>query len=472
MKFFPSLILLALIFAFSTAFSQDRTALKEYADSLYMADKYEMARKAYDAFIAHDSSNAEAFHRRGTSYLEAEMLALAERDLRKATELDSLYANSYYNLGLIHNRQDKFKEGLPYFLKFIELKPEDPDGYANAAVTYVYLDQPDSFDIYFQLAYKLDSANLSLLQVGASNYAYFEKYEQAAIYGEQGIALHPEDEELYSTLIDIYSEEDKYAKTLEIAEKARKQFPTDINWANEVALYRILNNTNPELLTSEEGKAEKFSHISSSKTTELNAWVNDSEGKYYYPSLLERFKNTPEKMGFDDYFMLYYGESEQDGYSPYGASLEARTYREWMDTNDYEEALEKVNKALEDYPTSIDLNYYAASCYAELGELENFELAIQHYYGFALGILYTGDGLSFETALIVTATHDEYTIMDLIDLDVAGQSLVNHDGHVFDILTSGSDDEVRKIHFNIDKPFATLGEMFGGKKKKKKRKRD
>jgi tetratricopeptide (TPR) repeat protein len=107
MKIYPSLILHALIFGSSSAFSQDRTALKEYADSLYMVDKYEMARKAYDAFIAHDSSNAQAFHRRGTSYLEADMLALAERDLRKATELDSLYANSYYNLGLIQNRQDR-----------------------------------------------------------------------------------------------------------------------------------------------------------------------------------------------------------------------------------------------------------------------------------------------------------------------------------------------------------------------------
>ena len=463
--FLFSLIFLQII----PAFSQQYDALKMRADSLYEAKNFKMAQKAYDAFLAYDSSSAEAFHRRGSCYMDAEMMELARRDFLLALNVDSLYANAYYNLGLIANQKEAFAEGLGYFRKYISLQPEDPEGLLNISINFVYLEEPDSFDRYFQRAYALDTTDERIYHLGAADYAFYEQFDKAEFFILKAIEKFPKEADFYELAIQIFEAQDKYAEALQVALKGKAAFPEELNWYHEAALHRILSHTPKEILQKDSSGQDKFSHISSEKTMKLSEWAKNKKSKYYYPSLLKKFKKTPLELGFDEYFMLYYGRGEQEDAQVFGSNLILKEVRETMSEGNYEEALSIIEKTWKEDVANLDLHYYAATCLAETGDMEGFEQAIQHYYGFALGIIYTGDGLSFEKAFIVNAVHDEYSIMDLLGLEVNEQALVHYEGHVYDVLTGQSGESSVEIYFNIDQHFGRLSQMIGGKKKKKRK---
>ena len=54
----------------------------------------------------------------------------------------------------------------------------------------------------------------------------------------------------------------------------------------------------------------------------MDKWAKDKNHKYYYSTLAEKYKANPLTMPLDEYFMYYYGASEQEGYSPYGKSFQ------------------------------------------------------------------------------------------------------------------------------------------------------
>ena len=69
-------------------------------------------------------------------------------------------------------------------------------------------------------------------------------------------------------------------------------------------------------------------------------------------------------------------------------------------------------------------------------------------------ILASGDGRSYETAFHVINVHEEYTVLRILRLQPAGQSLREHNGSQFDVMEAtapGSDKKI-ELFFNIDLP--------------------
>jgi len=127
MNFLPTPFLVFFLFSSLSNFAQTQSALHKQADSLYLARDFTTAGMLYEQVLQKDSTNAEVYHRRGTCFSQLGKPLEAEPYLQQVLRIDSDYAKSYYNLGLIRVNNSQYKEGLALFQAFHEREPLDPD---------------------------------------------------------------------------------------------------------------------------------------------------------------------------------------------------------------------------------------------------------------------------------------------------------------------------------------------------------
>lgn len=451
MKFLQSLLLLSFLFSFFFAYSQKPSELKKQADSLYQASDFVSAGKIYEKLLQEDSTLVEAHHRRGTCYLQLGESLRAEPYLQQALQIDSNYAKSYYNLGLIRVQNEQFEEGLAFFQAFYKREPQDPEGVYNIAFAFASLSQQDSFDTYFQRGMNLDSKVLYPYENGADAYLFFGQGGKAEYFIEKGLLQFPAEVKLYEKAISIYEQLEKPDKVLDIYQRAKSQFPSEIRWYHGVAIKRVQANTAPEVIFTSEKETRKFRTISVSHIAEMDDWLKDKKGGYRYEALLKKWQKTPKEMALDEYFMLYYGFSKQKDFDPTAEASykQFETFQAFLEEGDLEGALDAIEAAIQLTPSKVDYYYWKANCLANMQDYEGFESGIQDYYGFALSILYSGDGTSFETAYITTNQADKFSIMELLNLKVSDTLNVEHEGNSFQILIDQEEKVERKVCFWI-----------------------
>lgn len=449
MKFLPSLFLLSFLFSSFLTYSQEPSKLNKQADSLYHAGDFALSGEVYEELLQEDSTLVEAYHRRGTCYLQLEKPILAESYLQKAIQIDSNYAKSYYNLGLIRVQNEQHKEGLAFFKSYYQLEPQDSEGVYNIAFAFAALSQKDSFDTYFQLGLELDGNLLFAYEHGPDTYLLFGQHGKAEYVIEKGLLQFPDEAILYKEAISIYEQLGKQHKALDVYQRAKEQFPTEISWYHGVAIKRIQANTAPEVLITSDEETRKFRSISVRHIEEMDARVTDKKGNYRYADLLKKWQKTPREMALDEYFMLYYGFSKQKDFDPTASASykQFETFQAFLEEEDDEEALDAIEAAIQLTPSKIDYYYWKASCLASLEDYDRFEMAIQDYYGFALSILNSGDGTSFETAYVTTNQADKFSIMELLDLKVSDTMDVEYEGKSFIILVDQEEEVERKVCF-------------------------
>jgi tetratricopeptide (TPR) repeat protein len=436
--------------------------LKQKADSLYEAKNYEMALGAFHDLLAKDSSSAEAFKRRGNCYSSAGMLVQAARDFKKAIEIDSTFSDAYFNLGSNFFRRDQYRSSLVYYKKYHQLEPTDYQGVINIAGSFYYLGEADSFQLYLQRseAMEKDTSDIHDLNYAVANYCNFRINDKAEKYAQKGIKLFPDEESFYFMARFIYRDQKKHKEALEIAKLAKTRFPDEEIWLHEVGENRLELNTASDVLKESSDGTRSFTNISADNIKELDTWVKQKNGKYYYPTLLKKMQTAPESLGYDEYFMLKYGQSAQKNYSPYGPTTSTISHWTMMNQGKYEEALKNIRKDLKNAPMNMDLlNYEAYICLEVLGDKDGFAMAMQHYNGFANSSLYTGDGKAFESAFVITYLPDERTIMHLLDLEIGTKELIQHEGHTYEVITGHRDEHLEKVYFNIDKPFTVIEKL-------------
>ena len=105
----------------------------------------------------------------------------------------------------------------------------------------------------------------------------------------------------------------------------------------------------------------------------------------------------------------------------------------------------------------------AATCQQQIGRLTSVEREVDVARGL-IDAIETGDGLSAAHPFTPIAVYEEYDLMALRRRTVERQSLVNQDGHVFDVLdTTDSKGEKIKYWFIIDRLMAAEAGAFGFK---------
>ncbi len=183
------------------------------------------------------------------------------------------------------------------------------------------------------------------------------------------------------------------------------------------------------------------------------------KGAPSYDELLVRAKRGDRDL---DYQMLRYAYAASPGYDPYGGSLPAlkaamgKAYRE----KDCARVTGEAAKILEIDYVDIDAHMLADLCFRQLGDTKRAEFHRAMARGLTRSIVQSGDGKSPESAFVVIAIDEEYSLIRLMGLKVQKQSLVNRDGHAYDRMDVTDADKADVLFFNVDRPLSWMTEQL------------
>ena len=171
-----------------------------------------------------------------------------------------------------------------------------------------------------------------------------------------------------------------------------------------------------------------------------------------YIELVSQMENGEKDIDFTELRMAYANSSY---YQPYGEDIEVdRSMRKAYSAGNYNTAIRHAKKIHEDNFLDIDSHIYCSMAYEKLN---NDERSDYHRY-IALGLLRSvaesGDGKTKESALIVISVAEEYAYLDMMGLKMKQQSLIEENGHEYDMLETEDIETGDKIvlYFNVDLP--------------------
>ena len=128
---------------------------------------------------------------------------------------------------------------------------------------------------------------------------------------------------------------------------------------------------------------------------------------------------------------------------------------------DFAKVLDLAKQIIDKDYVDAEGHLVASMAYTRLGETD----AAANERRIALGLLgsiETGDGSSAKTAFTVVSVSEEYSLMRARSLRVTRQSLVNRDGHVFDVLdTVDPNGASASYYFLIDRVMAAERKQTG-----------
>jgi hypothetical protein len=203
-----------------------------------------------------------------------------------------------------------------------------------------------------------------------------------------------------------------------------------------------------------------------SSASSLNAQPKPSptptpaQDAHSFADLLQRAKNADATLDFKGLRFAYTATKE---YNPYRSSRDDRTKMfAALHANQYEQARDLAETILAQ--NFIDLNgqFGAFIANRELGNAEKASLHKFLFEGLVRSVESSGDGKTPETAFIVISVDEEYVLLNWLGLRATGQSLVNQNGHSYDLMkaVNTKTNETVSYYFNIDKPFNWLGKSL------------
>jgi hypothetical protein len=159
--------------------------------------------------------------------------------------------------------------------------------------------------------------------------------------------------------------------------------------------------------------------------------------------------------------LSYAASKDYDPYNPAVAEAKKKC-SELMKQKAFAAAIEEANRGLLGDKYNIDLLIAKAAAYRALGNAEKAGEVRQQWMALMDSILSSGDGKDFATAFRVISVDEEYSVLRIMQIERVTQSLVEHDGSQFDILSVKDPDAGREfqLYFNIDLPMQWLNAKF------------
>ncbi|MBK6901470.1 MAG: hypothetical protein IPH04_01315 [Saprospirales bacterium] len=138
---------------------------------------------------------------------ENELFELIAINDQKAIDENCADYLTYYVMGYIMIVQEKYKKGIPYFLKSIELKDDDADSHYNVAYAYLFSDDKDNalkhakkaLELYTDLEYKSDAA-----RIAGQIYYESDDDKNALTYFELAEIMNPGNYYTLGLLVNLY----------------------------------------------------------------------------------------------------------------------------------------------------------------------------------------------------------------------------------------------------------------------------
>lgn len=174
-----------------------------------------------------------------------------------------------------------------------------------------------------------------------------------------------------------------------------------------------------------------------------------ADGADSYPALLLRVRQKDLTVDFGALRRAYAQTADYRPDDPAMAALRREMDRD-LDAGDRAEAMQIAKQILAHDYVDIDAHRILERAGAPCAD---FHRAIAD--GLTQSILDSGDGKSPATAYSVLSTDEEYAVLDRLELQAGAQSLVERDGHQYDVLLAFRDrGKPFEVYFNVDQPLA------------------
>jgi hypothetical protein len=142
----------------------------------------------------------------------------------------------------------------------------------------------------------------------------------------------------------------------------------------------------------------------------IKAKIEKPESDNYYPKLLKRFNEFDSTLTLQDHSLIYYGFSFQEDYLK--NKPDEKHLEDLLESNDYEDIIIECQKILAKNPVSLLANNKMGYALFKLKKPESDWKKYQYRYRtIRKVIVYSGNGLSPESAFKVIYVSDEYDIL-------------------------------------------------------------
>jgi hypothetical protein len=155
-----------------------------------------------------------------------------------------------------------------------------------------------------------------------------------------------------------------------------------------------------------------------------------------------------------DYTAFRMAYTASPKYEPYGAARALiGQMKKAYTAGDCPAAMAHAKEIFEVNLVQIDAHFVSALCQRKAGNEEEARREHAMLMGLVKSVLGSGDGKSPETAFVVIAIDEEYSVMAALSLTLVRQALVNHGGSAFDRMEvkKRDSDEIVTLYFNVDR---------------------
>jgi tetratricopeptide (TPR) repeat protein len=216
------------------------------ASGLIYEKEKEEARKIYLEMLKLDPNNSMTWHYLALNYYNLEQYSKAEESIKKAIELDNLYAINHYILGLILEKKENYLSATQAYQEAIKRDSRFIESYNNLGNIYLRERKlnkaievyemalkvsPTSFRayIYEKIANVYDVVGNQLLVALYLAYSAFvsNKSQVAISYFEQFLTNHTDNLDAYLKLGFCYIRTDRASSATILIENALKLFPNN-----------------------------------------------------------------------------------------------------------------------------------------------------------------------------------------------------------------------------------------------------
>jgi len=200
----------------------------------------------------------------------------------------------------------------------------------------------------------------------------------------------------------------------------------------------------------------------------LRDTINDPEGVYYYPRLLDRLAKGDTTLDINDVRCIYYGYALQPDFDPYGHFDEQGDIQKILfgdvepSKADFEKVIELADKVLAKKPTELPMYYYRLiGCHYGYGESDPRTEAARFRFSAMMDAVYSSGNGSHEAPFHLTTVMHSYFLMSMNDLRPEYQSLGQIDGRFCDIFPIEANEYgVDTLYFDIHECFMHMSKMF------------
>ncbi len=132
---------------------------------------------------------------------------------------------------------------------------------------------------------------------------------------------------------------------------------------------------------------------------------------------------------------------------------------EELNKKDYSAALKDAEAVLNSDYVNIDAQFVAMEANRQMGAMDKAQYHMTVFRGLIDSIRNSGDGKSIEKAWVVINVHEEYVVLRVLGFNPSQQSLVQKDGHAYDVMKvkNAQDGTEQTFYFNVDIPFKHYG---------------